>query len=313
MGVRSVVCSSCGGPLQASRFARSALCKFCGVTVFIDPNAVERARFRDAFASWQDPAAQGFGGEPSVRVGGRTWALRQYIGHGDGSDVHAGTLARRPTERVVVKLRRGGDAGRYERESASLAELQRSTAAGAAHFATRVPQVVVRGVVDGGTNHGRAALVLRWTSGFLDTLADVRLAYPQGIDPRASVWMWRRILETLAFAHRSGVAHGGLTPTRLLVHPREHGLMLVGWSGATTASASACAADLAASARAIAGVLEGAATPAALAEVLAQTAELPGIAGNPDADAWALRERVGKIATACFGPPRFSTFTMPGW
>lgn len=310
MAVRTVSCSSCGAPIETSRFARSAVCGHCRATVFIDPDAVERARFRDAFAWWQNPAAQGFAAEDIVRVGDRTWALRQRIGRGRTCDVHAGTLARWPSERVVVKLARiDADPAGLAREHEVLQTLQRSTANGAEHLALRVPMPVVRGIVDGGSHGGRHALVLRWISGFVHTLVEVRLAHPQGVSPRAAVWMWRRVLESLAFAHRSGVAHGGITPARLLVHAREHGVMVVGWGLAREADATACADDLAATARAIDSVLAGADTPRELAALVADVARSPASQG----DAWALRERVGQVAEACFGPPQFEHFAMPGW
>ncbi len=306
MAVRTVSCSSCGAPIETSRFARSAVCGHCRATVFIDPDAVERARFREAFAWWQDARAQGFAAEDLVRVGQRTWALRQRIGRGRTCDVHAGMLARWPSERVVVKLARiDADASRLAHEHSILLGLQRSTANGAEHLGMRVPQPVVRGVVDGGSHGGRHALVLRWASGFVHTLVDVRLAHPRGVSPRAAVWMWRRMLESLAFAHRSGVAHGGLSPARLLVHAREHGVMLVGWGDAREATAAAIAEDLAATARAIDGVLAGADTPRELAALVAESPAY--------GDAWALRERVGQVAEACFGPPQFEHFPMPGW
>jgi hypothetical protein len=284
------------------------VCGFCGATVFIDPDAVERARFREAWQRWQDPAAQGFATSDRVVVGKRAWALQHRIARGRTCEVYSGTLARRPTERVVIKLARiDADPHGLAREHDRLVALQRSTASGAVHFSLRVPQPVVHGIVDGGSHDRRHALVLRWVSGFVHTLADVRIVHPAGVEPRAAVWMWRRTLETLAFAHRTGVAHGGIVPARLLVHPREHGVMVVGWSDAIAATAASCADDIAASARAIAFVLGDAPTPAALADVLAS------VARAPTSDAWAVREHVGEIADACFGPPRFEHFAMPGW
>lgn len=310
MAVRTVSCSSCGAPIETSRFARSAVCGFCRATVFIDPDAVERARFRDALAWWQDPVAQGFAAEDTIRVADRTWALRQRIGRGRTCDVHAGMLARWPSERVVVKLARiDADPARLVHEHDTLEVLRRSTANGADHLSMRMPQPVARGVVDGGSHGGRHALVLRWMSGFVHTFVEVRLAHRGGVSPRAAVWMWRRMLESLAFAHRSGIAHGGIVPARLLVHAREHGVMLVGWGDAREATAAACADDLVATAHAIDGVLTGADTPRELAALVAAVARSPSSHG----DAWALREHVGQVADICFGPPQFEHFPMPGW
>ena len=50
-----------------------------------------------------------------------------------------------------------------------------------------------------------------------------------GVDPRDAAWMWRRLLVALGFAHRAGVLHGAVLPEHVLIHPGEHGLVLVDW------------------------------------------------------------------------------------
>jgi len=60
-------------------------------------------------------------------------------------------------------------------------------------------------------------------------LTEVRAAYPGGVDPRDVAWMWRRLLVALGFAHRAGVLHGAVLPEHVLIHPGEHGLVLVDW------------------------------------------------------------------------------------
>jgi serine/threonine protein kinase len=61
------------------------------------------------------------------------------------------------------------------------------------------------------------------------SLAGVAAAHPGGVDPRDAAWMWRRLLTALGWAHRSGVVHGAILPEHVLVHPAEHGLVLVDW------------------------------------------------------------------------------------
>jgi hypothetical protein len=60
-------------------------------------------------------------------------------------------------------------------------------------------------------------------------LTEVRAAYPGGVDPRDVAWMWRRLLVALGFAHRAGVLHGAVLPEHVLIHPGDHGLVLVDW------------------------------------------------------------------------------------
>jgi hypothetical protein len=61
------------------------------------------------------------------------------------------------------------------------------------------------------------------------SLAEVRAAFPGGIDPRDAVWMWRRLLVAIGAAHRAGLIHGAVVPEHVMIHPGEHGLVLVDW------------------------------------------------------------------------------------
>ncbi|TQS46935.1 lipopolysaccharide kinase InaA family protein [Cryptosporangium phraense] len=74
----------------------------------------------------------------------------------------------------------------------------------------------------------RAANVLEHCAGFV-SLAEVERAYPDGLDPRDAAWMWRRLLVALGAAHRAGVVHGAVLPEHVLIHPAEHGLVIVDW------------------------------------------------------------------------------------
>ncbi|GCF10790.1 hypothetical protein [Dictyobacter arantiisoli] len=71
--------------------------------------------------------------------------------------------------------------------------------------------------------------VLTATQG-LYSLQEVKEAYPLGIDPKDMAWIWRRLLVALGFAHRNNVIHGAVLPTHVLLHPEQHGLVLIDWS-----------------------------------------------------------------------------------
>jgi hypothetical protein len=62
------------------------------------------------------------------------------------------------------------------------------------------------------------------------TLADVRRAYPQGMDGRDWAWMYRRLLCAVAGAHLAGLVHGAIVADNVLIHPGQHGVVLAGWS-----------------------------------------------------------------------------------
>jgi hypothetical protein len=65
-------------------------------------------------------------------------------------------------------------------------------------------------------------------------LTDLLTAWPQGLDARDVAWIWRRLLVALGYAHRAGVRHGAVLPEHVLIHPEQHGLVLVDWCYSVT-------------------------------------------------------------------------------
>ncbi len=281
---------------------------------------------------------------PRMWVGGARYALVGRMARGEGTDVLLARRDARVTERVVVKaLRAERDADLLAHEAQVLESLARSKAQGAPHFSRVVPQLVTHGMArlgNNGRDGERLVTVLRFTSGFVHTLEAVRKVHGQGVGPETSVWLWKRTLETLGWAHRSGWVHGAVLPAHLIVHARDHGVLLVGWSravasgrgsklAATTETARAfypddvwqgapatTATDVAMSARAVLFALGAAepasgrapgSVPAPLAELLAREAR------SPSSDAWAVRDALDHAAEQAFGPPRYVPLPMPGW
>jgi hypothetical protein len=251
-------------------------------------------------------------GRATCRVGGVTYEARGLLGRGARADVFLAARVRRPTELVVIKALREPCASAKDGALLEFARLCRAAsgdAAGAAFFTTLVPQPVTAGVLERPGGEARHALVYRWRSGFQHTLEDVRRAYPGGVDGRTVVWMWRRILELLAWLHASGVAHGAVVPEHVLVHPRHHGAVLVGWSRAVVDDRVQRSRDVAMSARAALHVTVPESLPASLRDLLLRTAE----GAREEADAGALSGAVLAAATDAYGPPSFHPFVMPGW
>lgn len=79
----------------------------------------------------------------------------------------------------------------------------------------------------------RAANAIVALEGFF-TLEQVRAAYPDGVDWRDMAWMLRRLLVALGYAHANGVIHAGVLPPHVMIHPDQHGLVLVDWTSAVT-------------------------------------------------------------------------------
>ena len=339
----ALMCPQCNAPLAPSRFAASVTCSYCGAVVKLDESVISAAHFHEAFQVWNSPAA--YGAASWFTLGGRHWTCEKLLGQGEASDVYFGRLVRWPTELVMLKIQREGqDAEKLINEWKMLSLLYNSGAPGADFFTALIPQPVVAGEVKEGAFAGRQVNIFRWASGFRHTFEDVRQAYPQGIDPQASIWVWRRILEMLSFLHASGVVHGAILPEHLLVHESEHGIRLVGYGNAglpgqkwippssenenilprsslSWKKTLTPGLDLLMSARCIIYLLGGnpekagipAQVPKPLAAVIRRVAQtdLTRVSDGNISEAWALREKLGQIAKQVYGPSRFLPIEMP--
>ena len=330
---KAIMCPQCSAPLTPNRFGLSVVCKYCGATVRLDSAAISVERFRKAFRIWNSPKTYGL--STWISIGDKHWAVNRRIAKGDISDVYTGGRARFPTELSMLKiLRNSKDIAPFDNEWNALETLHRSKAAGADVFTKLIPQPIYHGDISSGDFKGKRANIFRWRSGFHHTFEDVLSAYPQGISPQASIWVWRRILEVLSFIHASGMVHGAVLPSHLLVQKNEHGVFLVGYSSAGTESEKfqhisqnfrsfypksakirlSNQLDLAMSAKSVIFILGGnpstgtlpSTVPAPLAKIIQRVA-LRKILHE---DAWSIREELGEIASRVFGAPKFVPIVM---
>lgn len=218
-------------------------------------------------------------------VGDQAYLIHGRLGRGAHSDVYLARKDAPLTEMVIIKVARN-DEGPLQREWQVLSQLHRRR-----DFLTSLLPVPVR--------QAPGRTVYRWRPGFHFTCEDARSAYPAGVDPGATVWMWNRLLEQLTVLHRRGYRHGALQPQHLLLHPRDHGLVLCGWSRCGLGEA---AEDLRDSGACISYLL-GSAAPKPLRD-LARHADA-------FADAAELKLELKRVSTQVFGPPRYRPFTIP--
>ncbi len=332
-------CPSCGAPLAPPSAVRSIRCAYCATLL---------APSKDGWRAAAPPAADEPLDEPHLPrawLGGHRYAIRGALARGETCDVHWARRDARITELVVLKIARGGERREaLAREARVLGDLAERRAQGVDHFGRLGPQLVAHGPARRGMRGDEGdetALATRWRSGFVHTLADVRAAYPSGVPAEHGVWIWKRVLEVLNWVHAAGWVHGAVTPRHLLVHARDHGVVLAGWSRARhrvpatpveTPSAdehlfypasvragapAGPAVDVAMSARAVAYALgaapETGSLPASVPESIAALVRANLEPETATEDAWALRDRLDAAARAALGPPRYHHFQMPGW
>ena len=302
-------CPQCSAPLPRVALWRSVKCAACGAVVMRDEQLVRRDTFRQALRRAREESAAGAGSE--IVCGSGSYTLLQKLGTGADSDVY---LARRLGALpllVTLKLSSSAAAAAHQaREAENLAALHAVDGGAALYAALRLPEVLGIGLLTDGS--GRHALVLRHPIGFWGDLAALNHRFPNGIDPRHSVWIWRRILDVLHFVHSLGWVHGSVSPGHALVHPKDHGVRLIGWSEARKDdSPNARASDLMRSARIVQVLLCGAnaagTVPATVPDVLAslvtraaQDASFCLSQGARGLDALLL-----DAARQAFGPPTF--------
>ena len=312
-------CPQCGAPLPRQARWRMVSCTYCGAVVTKSEDVVLAASFHEA---WQRAQAALAPAGRMVRCCGQRYRVLAPLGAGATAEVLLADRMSPLPQRVILKLAHAGAApGRLRREAQTLQKLQELQHAGAAYFSQRLPQAIACGKTDGVAGHAREALVLRNPTGFWGSLEAVRRNYPKGIDPRHAVWMWRRVLEVLGFIHAAGWTHGALAPEHLLVHPGDHGILIIGWGDArhTPAvradAAHARARDLMQAAWSMRALLAGgdgepavpATTPPALADLLRQASEDAGWCARTGAAG--LDQLLVAAARTAFGPPQFIHFT----
>lgn len=256
------------------------------------------------------------------------WKQRQG-GH-PGQLIAAGDIANLYEHaRGLLKLaRHPADNDLLDREAKALIKLRTTCDK---RFRPYVPTLMERQRhQDPTTRAERNANLITRQDGFV-ALADVKTAYPAGLDPRDAAWMWRRLLVAVGFAHQAGVIHAAVVPDHVLIHPADHGLVLIDWCYAITEPGEPAAAvparyagwyppevhrrlppgpdlDIWLAARCMIDLM-GDLAPRPLAR-FARGCLLPNPATRP-IDAWRLLGELDAVLERLYGPRSFRPLVMP--
>ncbi|MFD6952468.1 molecular chaperone DnaJ [Nocardiopsis sp. TSRI0078] len=198
-------------------------------------------RLTEAWSRYQDMAGGGLGlDDLTLATRAHTYHVRRGPGPlaaGDIADLHEVRYKDGGTWReAVLKLPRSHrDNDLATAETTALRRIRERAPAGSrAFYPELVEQIRHRDAATGAERRGNVLTRLR---GF-HSLADVRRAHPDGVDPRDAAWMWRRLLVAVGNANRAGVVHGAVVPEHVLIHPGRHGLVLVDWCYSVTSAAA---------------------------------------------------------------------------
>ena len=298
MSVVALRCPQCSAPLPRVAIWRAVKCGACGSLVTRNESIVTRDSFRQALNR-----AQGMGGAGDIQCAGARYQLLDLLGTGELSQVYlAKRIATIPFLATIKLSSSPAAATRYAREAEVLRELHT--------LSPLLPQVVAEGPVDG--DPSRHALVFPHPNGFWGSLEDLNARFPQGIDPRHAIWIWRRMLDNLGFVHAQGWSHGDVRPEHALVHPEDHRILLISWGSAQKgASETDQAKDVLRCARIVLVLVSGTSglgsvpnsMPAGLAKLLSQASQDEAFCRTQRASG--LDDMLRAAAHEAFGPPSF--------
>lgn len=163
----------------------------------------------------------------------RVYVVGDLIAQGDLAGLYKAEFSDGDTQSVVLKITRSpANNDLTENEAKVLRHLaEKADPAGLPYMSQLLDAFRYRDAAKG-TDH--QVNVLTPLEGWY-TLAQVKTAYPDGLDVRDVAWMWKRLLIGVGHAHRAGVLHGAVVPEHVLIHPEQHGLCLVDWSYASLA------------------------------------------------------------------------------
>ena len=157
-----------------------------------------------------------------VIVGANHYRLETRVTHGELAVIHHGRCIEGPHAGMEVAAKVAID--RADNDF-MLAEIQalRLLARGEGRQRDQVPALL--DLFHAGDGH--AGVVLPWLTG-IDGRA-LRACFPAGVPPEHVIWIGRRLLSVVGFAHKLGVVHANIEPAHVLVRPHDHHVTLLDW------------------------------------------------------------------------------------
>lgn len=165
---------------------------------------------------------------PSIMRSKRgVYTVTSGLAMGDTSNVYRGAFQDR--EPVILKMAKHHSFNDLLEVEATALTMLNAAAAGTVSYKQFIPTLVESFNVKAAPDNAiRRVNVLQPTTGFRP-LTDIVANFPEGVDPRHFVWIFKRLLSTLSFAHGQGIIHGAVLPTHVLVHPVTHAIQLIDW------------------------------------------------------------------------------------
>lgn len=159
----------------------------------------------------------------TVRTDAATYRVTETLARGDIATIYGGRVAATGADVALKLADAAGDNDLLQHEVRVLGLLLATSHKTAIHFAP--PRDQFR------TGDGRLGSVFDRLDGLdLTAIRDVfRGRGEPGLPARHVVWILRRSLAALGWAHQQGILHGNLDPSHILVRGPDHMVWLVDW------------------------------------------------------------------------------------
>lgn len=294
---------------------RSVQCTYCAALVSKTELTVHRESFQQALKR-QQASDQHHGSV--IQLNHYPYCVLKKVLSLPGG-LHYSIAKRSQAGALLVLLKTTNDPTQAQKlsvESQNLQKIHQQTSQLSGHYSRMIPALVDFGVAsDQGTE--LTALAMTCIAGAWGSLSHVVAHQASGVEARHMVWMWRRLLDILAYLHDLGWSYGAITPDTVWVNPQDHGLFLMDWSSAKQASddAARCV-DLMRSAELMRVVLSGAHeqswtalnAPKQLVHLLQQVSQEADFCQRHGARG--IDALLQQVALDAFGPPRFIEFKV---
>lgn len=155
------------------------------------------------------------------------YSIKEPIACGGVTTVYRGENGSGDIGALAIKIVNSpGDNDLAENEAAVLRHLRAEPEKWVKEFHKYLPELLDSLMI---AAQNRRANILALLDGYY-SLREVKQQYPDGIEPRAMAWIWKRLLTILGFAHKKGKVHGAVIPPHIMINPKNHGLVLLDWS-----------------------------------------------------------------------------------
>jgi len=153
----------------------------------------------------------------------RRYCIESTLAQGDLATVYGGTCPGAGEEdmKIAIKvIEDPADNDLMQNEIRILKLLHQEASVYSKHLPVLIDQFK--------TSEGQMGMIMKRLDAY--DLYTIREKYKSGIPSHHIIWIFRRILSILGFAHIKGIIHGNVEPSHIMVRPRDHNVYLVDWS-----------------------------------------------------------------------------------